>query len=159
MDTVFRAFFVYVFLLLLFRIAGKRTLSQISTFDLVLTLIISEAIQQAMVDSDNSLTGAALLVVTLVGMNILVSLLKQRFPSFERVLEDAPVVIIENGRLHEERMDKERVDTQDVLAAARQLHGLTSLDHVRYAVVEKDGHVTIVPRTDENGSGDEGRAG
>jgi len=147
MDTVIRAVFVYVFLLLLFRIAGKRTLSQVSTFDLVLTLIISEAIQQAMVDSDNSLTGAGLLVVTLVGMNIVVSLLKQRFPRFERVLEDTPIVIIEDGRIHRRRMEKERVDEQDVLSAARQLQGLASLKDVRYAVVEKDGHVTIVPKT------------
>ncbi len=146
MDTVIRAVFVYVFLLLLFRIAGKRTLGQVSTFDLVLTLIVSEAIQQAMVDSDNSLTGAALLVVTLVGMNIVVSLLKQRFPRFERVIEDTPIVIIEDGRIHRRRMDKERVDEQDVLSAARQLQGLASLKDVRYAVVEKDGHVTIVPK-------------
>lgn len=146
MDTVIRAAFVYVFLLLIFRISGKRTLSQVSTFDLVLTLIISEAIQEALVDSDRSLTGAALLVVTLVGLNILVSLMKQRFPRFERMLEDAPVVIIEDGRMHRERMDKERVDEQDVLAAARQLQGLSAMKDIRYAVVEKDGHVTIIPR-------------
>lgn len=146
MDTVIRALFVYVFLLLIFRISGKRTLSQVSTFDLVLTLIISEAIQEALVDSDRSLTGAALLVVTLVGLNILVSLLKQWYPGFERILEDAPIVIVEEGRLHRERMDKERVDEQDVLSAARELQGLASLEDVRYAVVEKDGHVTIVPR-------------
>ena len=146
MDTVIRATFVYVFLLLIFRISGKRTLSQISTFDLVLTLIISEAIQEALVDSDRSLTGAALLVVTLVGLNILVSLLKQWFPRFERVLEDAPIVIIEDGQIHRRRMDKERVDEQDILSAARQLQGLASLKDVRYAVIEKDGHVTIVPK-------------
>jgi uncharacterized membrane protein YcaP (DUF421 family) len=146
MDTVIRASFVYIFLLLIFRVAGKRTLSQVSTFDLVLTLIISEAIQEALVDSDRSLTGAALLVVTLVGLNIVVSLLKQRFPRFERVLEDTPIVIIEDGRMHRRRMDKERVDEQDVLSAARQLQGLASLKDVRYAVVEKDGHVTIVPK-------------
>lgn len=146
MDTVIRAFFVYVFLLLIFRISGKRTLSQVSTFDLVLTLIISEAIQEALVDSDRSLTGAALLVVTLVGLNIVVSLLKQWYPGFERILEDTPIVIVEEGRLHRERMDMERVDEQDVLSAARELQGLASLEDVRYAVVEKDGHVTIVPR-------------
>jgi len=146
MDTVIRATFVYVFLLLIFRISGKRTLSQITTFDLVLTLIISEAIQEALVDSDRSLTGAALLVVTLVGLNILVSLLKQWFPRFERLLEDTSIVIIEDGRIHRRRMDKERVDEQDVLSAARQLQGLASLKDVRYAVIEKDGHVTIVPR-------------
>jgi len=146
MDSVIRATVVYVFLLLIFRISGKRTLSQISTFDLVLTLIISEAIQEALVDGDRSLTGAALLVVSLVGLNILVSLLKQKFPRFERVLEDAPVVIVEEGRFHRDRMNKERVDDHDVLTAARQLQGLASLEDVRYAVVEKDGHVTIVPK-------------
>ena len=146
MDSVFRAAFVYVFLLLIFRISGKRTLSQVSTFDLVLTLIISEAIQEALVDADRSLTGAALLVVTLVGLNILVSLLKQKSPTFERLLEDAPVVILEEGRLNRGRMDKERVDEQDLLAAARELQGIARLEEIRYAVVEKDGRVTVVPR-------------
>ena len=144
MDTIIRAAFVYFLLLLLFRLSGKRTLAQITTFDLVLTLIISEAIQQAMVDSDHSLTNAFLLVVTLVGLNVLLSLAKQRFPRLERLIEGVPTVILEKGRLHRDRMQKERVDDADILEAARELQGIARLEQIRYAVVEKDGQITVV---------------
>lgn len=145
MDTIIRAAFVYFLLLLLFRLSGKRTLAQITTFDLVLTLIISEAIQQAMVDTDHSLTNAFLLVVTLVGLNVLLSVAKQRFPRLERLIEGVPTVILEKGRLHHDRMQKERVDDADILEAARELQGIARLEQIRYAVVEKDGRITVVP--------------
>ena len=78
MESVIRAAVVYLVLLVLFRIAGKRSLAEVTTFDLVLLLIISEATQQAMVDNDNSMTNALLLVVTLISMNILFSLIARR---------------------------------------------------------------------------------
>jgi uncharacterized membrane protein YcaP (DUF421 family) len=149
MDTVIRACFVYFLLLLIFRIAGKRTLGEITTFDFVLTLIISEAIQQALVDSDHSMTNAFLLVVTLVGLNVLMSLIKQRSRPVERLIEDTPVIILQNDKLHRDRMDQERVDDADILAAARELQGISRLDQIQYAVVEKDGKITVVPKQGE----------
>ena len=146
MDTVIRACFVYLLLLLIFRIAGKRSLAQITTFDLVLTLIISEAIQEGLVDNDHSLTNAFLLVVTLVGLEILLSVVKQRSQRVQQLLEGTPVVIMERGALHQERMDKERVDEGDILEAGRELQGLARLDQIDHAVVEKSGTITIVPK-------------
>ena len=146
MDIIIRACFVYFLLLLIFRIAGKRTLGEITTFDFVLTLIISEAVQEALVDSDHSMTNAFLLVVTLVGLNILMSLIKQRSRRIERLLEGVPVTILEKDKLHRDRMDQERVDEADILAAARELQGVARLDQIRYAVVEKGGKITIVPK-------------
>ncbi len=146
MDTVIRACFVYFLLLLIFRIAGKRTLGEITTFDFVLTLIISEAIQQALVDSDHSMTNAFLLVVTLVGLNVLMSLIKQRSRPIERLIEGTPVIILQNDKLHRDRMDQERVDDADILAAARELQGISRLDQIQYAVVEKDGKITVMPK-------------
>lgn len=145
MDTILRAVVVYFFLLATFRLAGKRTLGELTSFDLILTLIISEAIQQALLDGDNSLTAGLLTVLTLVGLNVLISVFKQRYARFERVLEGTPTVIYD-GRWYHERMDKERVDETDVLAAARHLQGLDSLDDIRLAVIEKDGKITVVPR-------------
>lgn len=151
MDTVIRAVFVYFMLLLIFRLSGKRTLAHITTFDLVLTLIISEAIQEALVDGDRSLTNALLLVTTLVGLNILLSLIKQRSQRIERLMEGAPVVIIEDGKPQKDRIDQERVDDTDIMESARELQGLARLDQIQYAVVEKNGQVTVVPKKGEGG--------
>lgn len=145
MDAIFRAVAVYLFLLLLFRLSGQRSLAQVTTFDLVLLLIISEASQQALVGNDNSMTHAALVVTTLVGINVLLSLIKQHSKSAERILEDTPLVLVKEGKLLKERMDKVRVDEDDILEAARSSQGLRQLDEVRYAVLERSGEITIIP--------------
>lgn len=146
MDSVSRAVVVYVVLLLIFRIAGSRTLAQITTFDFVLTLIISEAVQQAMLDDDTSMVNGFLVVITLVAMNVLLSIAKQRWPRFDKLIEGTPIMLVERGRVRQECMDSERVDEEDVLEAGRELQGLTSLDQIDYAVLEKNGHVTVVPK-------------
>jgi uncharacterized membrane protein YcaP (DUF421 family) len=146
MSSVIRAACIYAFLLIIFRFAGKRTLAQITTFDLVLTLIISEAIQQALVDSDNSLTNAILLVITLVGLDLGLSVLKRRSDRIDRVVEGMPVIILENGTLHHARLDEERVSEAEILGAAREAHGLARMEQIKYAVVEQNGRITIVPQ-------------
>ncbi|MBA3659010.1 MAG: DUF421 domain-containing protein [Gemmatimonadales bacterium] len=146
MSSVMRAVVVYLFLLALFRLAGKRSLSQVTTFDLVLTLIISEAVQQALISDDNSMTNAFLLVLTLVGLDILLSFIKQRSQRLSRLLDGTPVVVVEDGRLLRDRMKRERVDEGDILHAAREHQGLASLDEIAYAVVERSGGITVVPK-------------
>lgn len=148
MDAVIRAAVVYLFLLALFRLAGQRALSQVTTFDLVLLLIISEATQQALIGNDNSMTHAALLIMTLVGLDILLSLIKQRSKRVRRILEDAPLVLVDDGKLLRDRMDKVRVDEDDILEAARGCQGLERLSQVRYAVLERSGTITIIPAGD-----------
>lgn len=110
-----------------FRLSGKRTLAEVTTFDLILTLIISESIQQALIGTDNSLTNGLLIVTTLVGVDLLISAIKQRFPRADRVLEGLPVTIFDGGSLNHEGMRRERVDEQDILRAARELQGLDRL--------------------------------
>ena len=146
MSSVIRAACVYAFLLIIFRIAGKRTLAQITTFDLILTLIISEAIQQALVDSDNSMTNAMLLVITLVALDLGLSMLKQRSDRIDRIVEGIPVIVMENGMLHPARLREERVSEGEILGAAREAHGLGRMDQIGYAVVEQNGRITIIPR-------------
>ena len=146
MDAILRGVVVYLLLLLIFRIAGKRSLSQVTTFDLVLTLIISESIQQALLDGDDSLTNAFLVVIALVGTDILLSHVKQRWPRVEHVLQGRPLVILEGGKPIADRLDRERVDEEDILHAARQQEGLRSLADLDYAVLETSGDITVVPK-------------
>lgn len=149
MDTIIRGAFVYFFLLLIFRISGRRTLANISTFDFVLTLIISESVQQAMIDSDNSITNAVLLVITLVGLDILLGELEKRFPRLRPIISGSPITILRNGKLMKERMTKERVGEDDILEAAREKHGLHELSEIDFAVIEASGGISVVPRKDD----------
>lgn len=144
MDSIIRAFVIYIVMLVLFRIVGTRTLSQATTFDLVLLLFISEAIQPALIDNDDSLTNSILLVVTLLGMNVVMSVIKQRSPRFEQLIDGTPTILIEDGRMHASRMKTERVDASDILEAARCAHGIERLDQIKYAVLEKNGQISVV---------------
>ena len=146
MESVIRPALVYLFVLVLLRLTGKRTLAQITTFDFVLLLIISEATQQALIGEDNSMINSAIVVATLVGLNVLMSLLKQRWPWVDRLLDDVPIVIVENGKPLKDRMDKVRVDEDDVLDAARENYGLERMDQIRHAILERDGQISIIPR-------------
>ncbi|MCL4298517.1 MAG: DUF421 domain-containing protein [Anaerolineae bacterium] len=145
MDSVIRGLIVYFFLLVVFRVAGKRALSETTTFDLVLLLIISETTQQAMIDNDHSITNGALLILTLVFADILLSLLKQKVPALQKLVDSTPIVLVENGQPIKDRMDKTRVDESDILEAARELQGLERLDQIKYAVLERGGKITVVP--------------
>lgn len=145
MEAIVRALAVYLFLLLIFRISGKRSLGQMTTFDFVLLLIVAEASQQALTGPDYSITNGALIVITLVGSDVALSFLKQRFPKLDRALEGLPVIIVENGKALRERMRKERVDESDVLVAARESWGLERLEQIRYAILERSGGISIIP--------------
>ena len=146
MSSILRAAVVYLVLLLIFRVAGKRTLNDMTAFDLVLVLIISEAVQQGMVDADSSLTNAFLIVVTLVAIDVLFSVLKHRFPGFGRALDGRPVVIVHDGELLEHVSAKERVNEEDVLSAARSLHGIEHMAQIKHAVLEPGGKISVIPR-------------
>ncbi len=146
MGSVLRAAAVYFFLLIVFRIAGKRSLAQLAPFDFVLLLIISETIQQAMVDTDNSWTNAAILVLTLVGLSIALSVVKERVPWLERVLGGTPLILIENGKMHVDRMKTMRIDEADIISAARLQEGLERIDQIKHAIVETGGQITIIPK-------------
>ena len=146
MDAILRAIAIYAFLLLLFRISGRRTLSQITTFDFVLLLIIGEATQQALLGDDISVTNALLVIAALIGVDIGLSLVKERFPSLGKAIEGVPMIIVENGHLLRDRMRRARVDENDILESARQLQGLERLDQIKYAVLEVSGTISIIPK-------------
>ncbi|HEX3204502.1 MAG TPA: YetF domain-containing protein [Nitrospiraceae bacterium] len=146
MDSVLRALAVFIFLLLVFRIAGRRTLTEMTSFDFVLLLIISEATQNAMIGNDYSVTNGFLVILTLVGVDILLSLVKRRFPHVETWLDGKPMVLVSNGRPLKDRMAQARVDEADVLQAARERQGLARMDDIDYAVLEISGGISVIPK-------------
>lgn len=153
MESVLRAAAVYLIVLVVFRVSGKRSLSQVTTFDVVLLLIIGEATQQALLGNDFSVTNAALVIATLVLLDLTLGRLKQRWPVLDPALESRPLVILSDGRLLEDRASREGVGVDDILAAARVAHGLARLDQIRYAVVERTGGISIIPwSADERGT-------
>ena len=146
MDAIVRGLVVYLFLLILFRIAGRRTLGNMTNFDFVLLLIISEATQNAMIGNDYSVTNGFLVILTLVGLDICFSLMKQRFPAMERYVDGLPLVLVDQGRPLKELMNRARVDEQDILASAREKHGLERMEQIKYAVLETNGMISIIPK-------------
>lgn len=146
MDALVQAFWIYVFLLIVLRLAGKRTLGEMTSFDFVLMLIIAETTQQALLGDDFSLTNSMLLIAALVGLDILLSLLKRKWPKVDLLVEGVPMVIVEQGKPLWDRMYKARVDESDVLSAARELQGLRNIDEIEYAVLERNGSISILPK-------------
>ena len=146
MNPVVRGLVVYLFLFVIFRIVGKRTLSETTTFDFVLLLIISETTTDALIGEDYSLMACFIMVSTLIGTEFLFSLLKEKSRWFEITSDGAPLVIVDHGKTLKKRMNKSRVDEGDVLEAARSLHGLERMDQIKYAVLEKDGSISIIPK-------------
>jgi len=151
MSLVIRAALIYFILMVLMRAAGKRQFSELTAFDAILLLIISEAVQQALLGRDDfSLTAGIILVVTLISIDIALSLVKQWWPKADLVLEGAPVVLLDNGQLVKEHMSRERVDEADILESARRACGLERLDQIRYAILEKTGTISIIPVQNPN---------
>ncbi|WP_181305187.1 DUF421 domain-containing protein [Rufibacter sp. XAAS-G3-1] len=151
-SIILRALVVYILVFIILRMAGKRTLGEMTAFDLVLLLIISEAVQNALVDDDKSITGSFLVVLTLVFADVMVSLATNKFRFLDSVVNGIPLIILENGKPLQDRMDKARLQEDDILEAARKTQGLENMDQIKYAVLEKDGSISIIPfHLNENG--------
>src|SRR5712691_13474563 len=119
-EIVLRSLIVYLFLLCLLRITGKRQVGQLAPFDLVLLLVLSNAVQNSMNAGDNSLVGGLISATTLVGLNFLVGLITYRSKRLEAIIEGRPQVIVHNGKLFEDVMRKAKLTRHELNAALRQ---------------------------------------
>ncbi|WAJ39848.1 DUF421 domain-containing protein [Pseudomonas sp. GOM7] len=147
MDAVLRAGAIYLALLILFKLAGRRSLAQLSTFDFVLLLIMGEATQQALLGEDFSVTNAVLVIVTLIVLDVGASLLKRRSERLAQLLDGTPTVVVEDGVPLQWRLDKARMTLDDVMESARE-NGLERLEQIRYAIIERNGKISIIPQAD-----------
>ena len=145
MEPVLRAFAVYAFLLVLVRASGRRTLGEATTFDFVLLLIISEATQNAMIGDDFSVSNAFLVILTLISLDIGLSLVMRRWVRLGKWVDGVPTILVEDGRPIVDRMSRARVEVEDILEAARKLQGLERMDQIKYAVLERSGGISIIP--------------
>ncbi len=145
MDMVINAAGVYLILMVMLRLTGRRTVGTMTAFDFVLLLVIGEATQQVLLGDDISFTGAIVVIATLVMLNVGFSLLKRHLPHLACWLDGAPLIVVRHGEMLEARMRQARIDKDDVLCAARASHGLERLDQIKYAILEANGGLTIIP--------------
>ena len=150
MEMILRAVAIYLILLVVFKIAGRRALLQMTSFDLILLLIISEATQQALLGEDFSVTGAMLTIITLVVIYMLFGVAKKYISGAESMLDGSPVILVVHGELQNENLKKVDVSCDDILVSARQNHGIYQLEKIKYAILERNGHISIIPEESES---------
>ena len=141
-EFILRALIVYVFLAVLLRITGRRQIGQLAPFDLVLLLVLSNAVQNSMNGGDNSVSGGVLSAVTLVGVNWLVGYVTYRNKRLARVIEGRPEVLIHNGHVYRDVMSRERLTQAELDAALRQA-GCACVEDVHFAMLENNGQITV----------------
>jgi uncharacterized membrane protein YcaP (DUF421 family) len=145
MDIVLRAIVVFAFLLYLTRIVGRRELSTLQPFDLILLIVIGDLVQQGVTQSDQSVTGAILAAGTFGVLTVLVSYTSFRFPRLRPVIEGEPLVLLEDGKPIDRNLRRERITIEELAAACRE-QGLAKLDQAQWAVLETGGKISFIPK-------------
>lgn len=143
MDIVLRAIAVFAFLLVLTRIIGRRELSSLQPFDLILLIILGDAVQQGLTQDDYSLTGAFLAIGTIAVLQVVVSWIGFRFPRARPVLEGTPIVVVQDGEVIERNLKRERLSVDEIREAAR-IDGIAHLSEVKWAVLETSGQISFI---------------
>ena len=147
-EKIVRSVVVYLFLLAAFRFTGKRQVGQLTPFDLVVLLIISNVVQNAVIGPDNSLGGGLLGAVVILILNGLLVEVTYRSKRLRRLLEAAPTILVHNGRLLEKNLARERISLDDLHAAMRRA-GVIDVEHVHVAMLEENGGISVIPRASQ----------
>lgn len=147
-ELILRGVVVYFFVLVLLRVTGKRQVGQLAPFDLVLLLILANAVQNSMNGGDNSMIGGLVSATTLIAVNYVVGLATFRSKKLEAFVEGRPIVLIHNGKLFEEVLQRAQLTHHELNAALREA-GCSCVDTVRLAVLENNGSISVVPQSSE----------
>ena len=150
-ELVLRGVVVYAFLLVLLRLTGKRQVGQLAPFDLVLLLVLSNAVQNSMNGGDNSITGGLITATTLVGLNWLVGWATFRSKRLEELIEGRPIILVHDGRIDHKALRSVQMTIHELKAALRA-EGCAGEEEIRFAVLENNGHVTVVKRNNHSDS-------
>jgi uncharacterized membrane protein YcaP (DUF421 family) len=145
MDLVLRATFVFFLILLVTRVIGRRELSSMEPFDLILLVVIGDLVQQGVMQADNSVTGVTTVIATLAVLTVGTAYVSYRVRAARPLLEGSPVVLMSDGRILDRNLRRERV-TVDELRAEARLSQIGSLDDVRYAILETNGRISFLTR-------------
>ena len=146
MDIVIRAAIAFSFVFLLTRVVGRRELSQLEPFDLIMLIMMGDLVQQGVTQSDYSVTGIFLAAGTLALMTVLVSYLSFRFKRLRPILDGEPLVIVQDGKVIDGNLKRERLTVEEVAQEAR-LQQIASLDEVEWAVLERTGQISFIKKS------------
>ena len=144
-ELIFRSLVVYSALIVILRVTGKRQVGQLAPFDLVLLLVLSNAVQNSMNGGDNSLVGGLISAMTLVAVNYAVGFATFKSKRIEAMVEGRPLVVVHNGQVYEDVLARAQLTHHELDAALRQ-SGYTCVDNVRSAILENNGSITVIPR-------------
>jgi uncharacterized membrane protein YcaP (DUF421 family) len=147
-DLVLRAVAVFAFVLILTRVIGRRELASLAPLDLILLIILGDALQQGLTQDDYSVTGAVLVVGTLAVLQVATSWISFRFPFTRRVLEGEPLIVLEDGKPIDRNLKRERLTVEELAESAR-LHEIGSLDEVKWAVLERNGELSFIKKSND----------
>ena len=145
MDIVIRAVVAFLLVFLITRIVGRRELGTLEPFDLILLVVLGDLIQQAVTQSDYSVTGMTLAVSTIALMTVLVSFLSFRFRRLRPLLDGEPIVMIQDGKILDRNLKRERL-TEEELAMEARIQQIDSLDKVAWAILEKGGQISFITK-------------
>jgi uncharacterized membrane protein YcaP (DUF421 family) len=145
MDLALRSIVVFFFVFLLMRIVGRRELSSLEPFDLILLVVLGDSVQQALTQDDYSVTGAFIVVSTIAGLQVFMSYLNFRVPRLRAVIDGEPIVIVQDGTVIERNARRERLTVEDIAEAARTQQ-IASLDDVKWAVLETSGELSFIQK-------------
>ena len=145
MDIVLRAAFLYVFVVFVMRVIGRRELSSMTPFDLILLIVLGDAIQQGLTQDDYSVTGAVLVVATIATLQVFTSYLSFRSKRAPKLFEGEPIVVVDHGELVESNVQRERMTQDEVAEEARQQQ-IASLDEVEWAILEANGSISFIKK-------------
>ena len=146
MDIVLRAVFVFFFLFVLMRVIGRRELSSLEPFDLIVLIVLGDLVQQGVTQSDNSITGVILAIGTIAALQVGVSYANFRFPRLRPLLDGEPIVVFQDGTPDERTMRRERLTLDDIAEEAR-LQNIGALDEVAWAVMETSGQISFIKKS------------
>ena len=149
-ELLLRCCIVYVFLIAVLRISGKRQIGQLAPFDLVLLLVLSNSVQNAMNGGDNSVTAGLISAAILVALNWTVGYATYKSKKLEALVEGRPEVLIHNGIVFTDVMEREKLTHHELNSAIRAA-GCSCVEHVKYAILENNGTISVTPRKDANG--------
>lgn len=147
MDIALRAFAIFFFVFLLTRILGKRELSSLEPFDLILLIVVGDAVQQGLTQDDYSVTGAVIAVGTLALLQVATSYVSFKAPLLRPILDGEPTVIVQDGKAIERSLRRERLTLDEIAAEARQQQ-IASLEEVQWAVLETNGAISFIKKSD-----------
>ena len=145
MDLALRAVFLFCFVFLLTRIIGRRELSSLEPFDLILLIVTGDAIQQGLTQDDYSVTGAVIVVGTFAVLQVTISFLSYRFKALRPVLDGEPIVIVQDGKPIERNIKRERLTVEEIMVEARQQQ-IATMGEIGWAVLETSGKISIIPK-------------